>query len=457
LGGDGCASDKPARTIAASSSDSEKKIVLNLSVPLALARVEKDGVIMRKLTGGVILLTLATASWAQGEQVDPLWIDSLVATGVARDEALRRYSLDAEARRLKETLETNEAASFGGIYGDASDGTMKIFVRLTGDAKTTLSRYTTNPAFVAVNTNVPLRALENRKNAIIRSLEARKVMALTSLDLRNGRVQVVARRAAEARAAIGGAAAEGSDYEIKEADPIPSPTAAVLGGNELTHKRTSSAGGVSYDRASAGFSVSRTVNGVTTYGVLTAAHFGRCLDTAGAVIAGCTVNGPAYYNPTKAATITSGTPTLAWQGERLGGDYDFEWRTSSSDTFPNQITYGSSPMTITATYDAYKLVPGSSRVCKMGRSSGATCGIVTQFGTFNNFGSVGEYVIVQHDDPSQFMALAGDSGGPVIAFTGYATGLVQGNWTDPASPVYRHMAFMPIARISVLGLTVRTQ
>lgn len=65
-------------------------------------------------------------------------------------------------------------------------------------------------------------------------------------------------------------------------------------------------------------------------------------------------------------------------------------------------------------------------------------------------------MIVRHDDPSKFMAIGGDSGDPVIAFTGYATGLVQGNWTDPASPVYRHMAFMPISRISVLGLTVRT-
>jgi hypothetical protein len=411
---------------------------------------------MRKFTGALILLSFASAGWAQPEQADPLWIESLVATGVPREEALRRYALDTEARRLKQTLETNEAAAFGGIYGDASDGSMKIFVRLTGDAKSTLSRYTNNPAFIAVNTNVPLRALENRKNAIIRALEARNVMALTSLDLRNGRVRVVARRAAEARSAIGGAAAEGSDYEIREGEPLPSATASVLGGNELTHKRTSSAGGVSYDRASAGFSVSRTVNGVTTYGVVTAAHFGRCLDTSGALISGCTVNGPAYYNPTKAASITSGSPTLVWQGERMGGNYDFEWRTSSSDTFPNQIIYGSSPMTITATYDAYNLVPGSSRVCKMGRSSGATCGVVTQFGSFNNFGTVGEYVLVQNDDPSQYMAIGGDSGGPVIAFTGYATGLVQGTWNDPASPVYRQMAFMPITRISVLGLTVRT-
>lgn len=377
-------------------------------------------------------------------------VESLIQTGLTRGEAESRYALDGEARLLQERLRREEPA-FAGMYGDVTAGALKVFVRLTGNANATLAKYTNNPAFVAVQAVVPLQALERRQEAIARSLAARGTVAGNSIDLRTGKVRVVTRDVAKAKQALTGAATD-SEIDVQDDDVAPTPVLAVSGGRQATAQFVS--GSTLYsDRTSLGFSVT-TTNGATS-GVVTAAHFGRCVNSSGATIAGCSVNGAAYYNPSNATGQLTGTPSLTFRSERLGGSYDVEWRTSTTDTFPNQIIYSTNTaMAITITYDPANFVAGSSRVCKQGFTTGYACGTFVEKYNMPWFGTYGDHYLVKSDRGSA-MAAGGDSGGPVF-LSNTAVGLISGVFADPASSRYNQMSFTSITTLSALGVTVET-
>lgn len=372
----------------------------------------------------------------------------MIQAGLSPAEAQARYALDLEARALQERLRRDEPA-FAGMYGDASSGSMRIFVRLTGNAQTILARYTDNPAFVAVQAAVPLQALERRQAAMARALEARGVAAGTAIDLRSGKVRVYTRQVAQARQALSGVVGD-SESEVKEDDAAATPVVAVSGGRQTTYQSVYGTT-LTSDRGTLGFAVKNA----TTSGITTAAHFGRCVNASGATIAGCTVNGPSFYNPSNTTGQLSGTPSLAWQGERLGGAYDVEWRSSSTDTFPNQIIYGAGTvMPITGTYDPANLVIGSSRVCKHGFTTGYACGTLVERYNQLWFGSYGDHYLVKPDSGG-LMANGGDSGGPVF-LANTAVGFISGVFQNTSSTRYGQMSFTSITTLSALGLTVKT-
>ncbi len=396
-----------------------------------------------------IALSLSTSSLALAQDANII-VDSMVRSGLAQPEAQMRYDLDLEARLLQERLRRDEP-SFAGMYGDASDGTMRIFVRLTGDAKRTLSRYTSNPAFVAVQGRTPLAALERRQEALERSLAARGVLAGHSIDMRTGKVQITTKQIAQARQAAPGIETD-PDVELLDENPAATPAVTIYGGKQTTYQSVSGTTPTS-DRGSLGFAVKSG----TTNGILTAAHFGRCVNSSGGTTLGCTVNGAAFYNPTNISSGSiGGTPRLIWQGERIGGAYDAEWRTSSSDSFPNTIQYGSgTSMAVTAVYNPDNLVVGSSKVCKQGFNTGYTCGTYRERYSMPWFGTAGVHYLVSNDAGGP-MAGGGDSGGPVFA-AATAIGLVSGVFTDPVSTRYNQMSFTSITlAASALGVTVKT-
>jgi hypothetical protein len=381
-------------------------------------------------------------------QEENVIVQSMVQAGLSPAEAQARYALDLEARALQERLRREEP-SFAGMYGDASSGSMRIFVRLTGNAQTTLARFTSNPAFVAVQAAVPLQALERRQAAMARALEARGVAAGTSIDLKTGKVRVYTRQPAQARQALTGVVAD-TESEVREDDAAATPVAAVSGGRQTTYQSVSGTT-LSSDRGTLGFAVT---NG-TTSGVTTAAHFGRCVNASGATIAGCTVNGPSFYNPANTTGQLTGTPSLRWQSERLGGAYDVEWRTSTTDTFPNQIIYGASTvMAVTSTYDPANLVIGSSRVCKQGFTTGYACGTLVERYNQLWFGTYGDHYLVSSDSGGM-MASGGDSGGPVF-LANTAVGLISGVFQNTSSSRYGQMSFTSITTLSALGIRVKT-
>lgn len=397
----------------------------------------------------VALLSASMMSTPAIAQEANVIVDSMVQAGLSPAEAQARYALDLEARALQERLRREEP-SFAGMYGDASSGDMRIFVRLTGSPKATLARYTTNASFVAVQAAVPLQALERRQAAMARAFEARGIVAGTSIDLRSGKVKVSTRQVAQARQALTGVATE-AEAEVQDDDAVATPVTAVSGGRQITYQSVSGTT-LTSDRGTTGFAVT---NG-TTSGITTAAHFGRCIAANGTTVAGCTVNGPAFYNPSNTATgQLPGTPSLRFQSERIGGAYDVEWRTSSSDTFPNQIIYGASTaMPITGTYDPANLVIGSSRVCKHGFNTGYACGTLVERYNQLWYGSYGDHYLVARDGGG-LMAGGGDSGGPVF-LSNTAVGFISGVFQNTSSTRYGQMSFTSVTTLGALGLQVKT-
>ncbi|MFM5886591.1 MAG: hypothetical protein ACKOQ3_14890 [Novosphingobium sp.] len=403
---------------------------------------------MRKVVLAVTL-SLSASSLAYAQEINII-VESMVQSGLPQTVAQQRYDLDLEARALQERLRREEP-SFAGMYGDASDGTMRIFVRLTGEAKRTLARYTTNPAFVAVQGRTPLAALERRQEALERSLAARGVVAGHSIDMRTGKVRVTTRQIAQASQAVPGIDTD-PDVELLDDNPVATPAVTIYGGKQTTYQSVSGTT-LTSDRGSLGFAVKSG----TISGILTAAHFGRCINSSGGMTPGCTVNGAAFYNPSNISSgAIGGTPSLIWQAERIGGAYDAEWRTSSTDTFPNTIQYGSgTSMAVTAVYNPDNLVVGSSKVCKQGFTTGYTCGTYRERYSMPWFGTTGIHYLVSNDAGGA-MAAGGDSGGPVFA-AATAIGLVSGVFTDSASTRYNQMSFTSVTlAASALGVTVKT-
>lgn len=392
---------------------------------------------------GLLLMSGPVAA----QETNPI-IESMMQEGLSEQEATARYRLDIEAQELHKQLIETLPDSFAGIYGDASSGDMRIFVRLTGDAPKTLAEYTSNPAFVAVQANVPLRALENRQVALLRSLAARGIQAGASIDFRLGKVRVTTKDRGKALQAVPGL--EDDDVDILEGDPLPVPAATINGGKQITYQSISGST-LTSDRGSLGFAIKSG----TTNGILTAAHFGRCKDPSGATVPGCVVNGPAFFNPNNQASgVISGTPTLTWKGERLGGSYDAEWRTSSSDTFPNVIQDGTTTMAVTQVSDPDWLIVNSSKVCKQGFKTGRTCGTFREKYLMPWFGSDGYHYLVSND-AGGMMADGGDSGGPVYAAAS-AIGIVSGVFTNPSSSRYNWMSFTSAKlAASALGVTIK--
>lgn len=356
-------------------------------------------------------------------------------------------SYESKIAELRQAVEANEPNSFGGIYGEQTPE-FRVFVVLTGDAAATLAKYTRDPVFVPVQGKKSLNALEARRQTLERKLQKAGGFFSTDLDLKNGKIKVKHPDRAKAKKAIEEGGDVSDDVEILEESGQPTPIVDILGGKQITAAWTTSTTQY-YERGSLGFNVTDG----TTRGVLTAGHFLRCVDAAGVAKPGCTVNGPALYNPTNAVAPASTSPTLSFQAERLGGNYDFEWRTASGHTFPNLIDYGAQ-MRVTATYDATKLTPGTSVVCKMGKTTGYTCGTVTSVTeNINWYGATGTYIRVRNNATGP-MAGEGDSGGPVFQ-QNTALGLATYVWGTGQTNA-GEMGFMPIGRISVLGLNVIT-
>lgn len=402
------------------------------------------------------LVTAASPAIAQNNVV----VDWMVSNGTPRAAAEAQAALATEAGALEERL-SREEPSFAGMYGDDSTGNMVIMVRFIGDAKRTLANYSSNPAFVAVQARAPLAALEKRQQALQRALAARGIETGTSIDFKGGKVRVHTRDLVKTQAAVR-ALGPDDDVAVVEDEVAPTPAVAVSGGNQTTYQWIETSTLYS-DRATLGFNVKSG----TASGVLTAAHFGQCPTQSSQKATACTKNGKSFYNPSDATGQLSGTPTLTFQSEQLGGSYDADWRTSSAtgDTFANTIKYGNpgayASLTITSTYAPSNLVVNVTKVCKQGITTFYTCGTFREKYNMLWFGSYGDHYLVQNDAAGA-MAASGEGGGPVFvggstAGSAWAVGLVSGVFTDPTKPRYNWMSFTDVTTaVTALGVTVKT-
>jgi hypothetical protein len=144
--------------------------------------------------------------------------------------------------------------------------------------------------------------------------------------------------------------------------------------------------------------------------------------------------------------------SLTWVAQRNAGGEDYEWRTASNstNTFPNTIRYSTTTMPVTTVRDPTTYSVGTT-VCKQGRTTGYTCGPIQSTNTALTYNGVsGTYVRVARDTGGT-MCDTGDSGGPIFQLN-TALGIMHSKSTSFPGQCY----FMPIQRISSLGLSVVT-
>lgn len=307
-------------------------------------------------TCAILALFIGSSPASAQSSADPIVSSYAQTYGVSTTEAQRRLSYTGKAAELQARLSAGEPTRFAGMYIEHQP-TFRIVVRLVGGADQLLKRYTTDPVFVAEQAQTPLVALRNKQDALIRALARSTPELSTDLDVRTGRLKVYVRNPAQARSSLAAAAVGSDDTDIVEAAKREQVTAAIQGG-EAINGPTQSDG--SYEIGTLGFVVT---NG-TTRGVLTAAHFGECINAP----AGCVLNAPAKHE-------LSGV-TLTWQNQQNMGSNDYEWRTASgTNTLPNAIRYSTTTMPITAAMDPRNFAVGTV-VCKQGRTTGYTCGTI---------------------------------------------------------------------------------
>ncbi len=375
---------------------------------------------------GIAATMFAPPTYAQNTSpADPIIQNYVEAYGVSADEAARRVNYFQKTADLQVRLEAEEPIRFGGLYIEHTP-TFRVVVKLVGGAGQLLARYTTDPVFVAEKAPFPLKALRNKQAALLKRLGQDEPVFGTDIDIRSGRVKLFIPNPERARVKLKGANVAEEDVDIVQSNEIERTVVAFQGGNQVS---------VATETGTLGFNVTDG----STKGVLTAAHFGECAGSS----SGCVVNGPAQAQGV----------TLTFKGQQNAGSNDYEWRTASgSHTFPNSIKYSSTTMTITSIRDPSSFPVGTT-VCKQGVTTGYTCGTIESTASTSTYnGQTGTWARVKRSSSGN-MVEPGDSGGPVFgANTAY--GIVHSQVTSTGREGQMH--FMPITRISGLGLSVIT-
>jgi len=378
-----------------------------------------------------LLVSVSVPVLAQ-ENANPVLQSVMKSDHVSAQEAERRLRLLEEANRIGNRMEADEPVRYAGIRVERG-ATFAIVFRIVGEGEQILKRYTSDPAFRVEKADTPLRALRNKQQALINAMD-KKTKFMVSVDVAAGKVRVLVPNAEQVRGRLQSAGLLASDVVVEEVPDVVKPVVTVIGGYQVRGKSWAiTTGGTVNSSATLGFNIVHVPSNVR--GVLTAGHFDECKFTV--TVTSCTKNSP--------ATDTNTGATLDFQAQRLGGDYDYEWRTSGGNTFTNQIWYGAY-MTVTQVYDVEAYQPNTLTVCKYGARTGYTCGLVEnprEYVSDPNYGIDGYYARVKNNATGP-MADEGDSGGPV--FGNYtAFGLVEAKITGGS--YIDQMVFMPIKRI----------
>lgn len=384
---------------------------------------------MKHRSGAPLLIAVALvanglAQSAHAQTSDPIAQAYASDFGVSVDEAARRLSYTEQAAELQARLIREEPLRFSGLYID-NGPEFRIVVKFMGDASALLSRFTTDPTYVAQRSRLPIQALQRAQQTLQQTLGADARIAM-EVDPISETVKVWLPNPERARAALSRLGIPADAVDIRQSQEFYRTVATVRGGNRVEHGT---------EIGTLGFNVQ---NAAGTRGVVTAAHFGECTGQTR-----CTVNGPASTSP-------SGV-SLIHQGQQNAGGNDYEWRTAAGHTFPNEIAYANTSMTITAVADPLTFPVGTT-VCKQGNATGYTCGTIQGLNSTTYNGVSGTYIRVARNGGGD-MVRPGDSGGPVFgANTAY--GIVHSQVIT--SGMQGQMLFMPIQRISGLGLNVLT-
>lgn len=329
-------------------------------------------------------------------------------------EALRRLHLQEDIGELNAALETQEAATFAGLWIE-HEPQYRVVAQFTRDGARTLQRYTANTPLAGLievrGARTSYARLIADQNTSDEALSKAGIATNSLVDVKRNRVEqrVLDTAAAQATAQRSGIKLPDT-VELVKVEKLAAPTADIYGGLGVSGGCTLGFG----VRNSAG------VRGVTTAG--------HCSNTQ-------SYNGVA----------------LPIQRESVGGSYDIQWHTAPGFTVRNWIYNGSGVSAITGARAVANQTIGST-VCNYGKVTRYKCGeIYSKTARTGPYipNSSPTYVLVRRSGVD--MTEYGDSGGPwFVGSVAYGTQSGQAGISTEA-------LYMPIDYLSGIGVTLLTQ
>jgi hypothetical protein len=110
--------------------------------------------------------------------------------GVTVEEAERRQHHRWAVVELDRRLKAGEPRTYAGLAKEHSP-TYRVVVRFTGDAETTLRRYTSDPLFVAGTAPLSLVALHREHETAMRAMRASGIRYVSRPEVTTGTITVV--------------------------------------------------------------------------------------------------------------------------------------------------------------------------------------------------------------------------------------------------------------------------
>jgi hypothetical protein len=337
--------------------------------------------------------------------------------GVSLTEAQHRIGLQRDIGSINARLESDEAATFGGLYIEHKPA-FRVVVKFTANGAATLGRYTQDPLFVPEAATVSFKEMADAQRTVYDLLKKAGIESSSRVDVIKSTVEFyVADPAAVQLLQSTGALQLPAFVTLHRALSMdPTMEATVEGGRPLSGRRCTS--------------------GFTVYS--TAAPSNRYLTTAGHCATPITYNGV----------------TLPRAGYRYeaGTSYDYAWHSTPGFSALTNVIYDGIDTSQHITYVwPYANMAVGDWVCKWGSATGYTCGQIVSK-TYNAYGNAG--FVQVHDPDNLNLSDGGDSGAPWYYDT-YEE--AWGSHSDSADAVNANDAiFMPMSYISASGLAVLT-
>lgn len=370
-----------------------------------------------------IILAGVSPVFAADQSTDPATRHYAETMKIGTDEAAQRMEAERVASKLNALLQVEQPETFAGLYIEHAPE-FKIVVRFTGNASTQLAAYTNDRLYTAETAPRSLELLRATQREVADQLTKAGIEFAITLDLKSSMVDVFVRDPDMARARIAKLLAAVDFIRLKETVGFIEPTSSVAGGRRLE--------GDQRQLCTAGFNVIETAT--RELGLATAGH--------------CD-NNNYQRNP---------NARIVFKGERNKGSYDVQWGAQQRGgvlfSQSNEIIVDGETLPITAEASLLDTTEGKS-VCKYGVTTGLTCGYIKESEFLANWkDEVGTFVQVVSFDGTP-MNEGGDSGGPVYSGS-TAYGLVHGRG-NKGTEWENDLIFMPIERMSTLGITTLTK
>lgn len=337
--------------------------------------------------------------------------------GVSVAEAVRRLELQESIGALNAELTAQESNTFAGLWIEHQPA-YRVVAAFTHDGDATLRRHARGQVAsiaTARSAGLTLVQLEAAQQAALADARRQRIHVDAGINVKENRAETYVADAAAAS-------------RLSRASTV------II--RKLAREEVNIYGGLDLTTCTAGFSVQST-SGLT--GVTTAAH---------------------CQNDQSITDPLGATYALTFQAEKYGSGYDWQWHTLAGATVTNTIKDGTSTTRSITGQLLWADQNVGDAVCKFGKSSGFTCGQITDKNLCftQTDGTTGcHFIKVESVPAGNALSAPGDSGGPW--FSGNTARGSHSLGFDDLGSAYTAIDYLSggsIATAGIPGVTIMT-